>query len=178
MASIFRVMGAESDAPSARVCRVFALVDLQSSWLAEARRRGVGTFVGSFGNGDDLSVHVSLSAELGDGRWIAARTGHFGMSGQRRGIWHRWHGPPLPADREEANRLMLTEHHVDRHDIEDGIDQMLGRDPDLHLPPRLAWDGLIEALAEVGMHVTEQDLIDTPFIVELTSGVQAELDSS
>ena len=82
-------MGDESDTPSARVCQVFALVDLQSSWLAEAKRSGVGTFVGSFGNHEDLSLHVSLSAELGDGRRIAARTGHFGMSSPRRGIWHR-----------------------------------------------------------------------------------------
>ncbi len=134
--------------------------------------------MGSFGSREDLSLHVSLSAELCDGRRIAARTGHFGMSGPRRGIWHRWHGPPLPADPEEANRLMLREHHVDRHDIEDGINQMLGRDPDLHHPPRLAWDGSIAALAEAGVHVTERDLIETPFTVELTSGVQAELDPS
>lgn len=177
-ASIFRAMGDESDTPSARVWQVFALVDLQSSWLAEANRRGIGIFVGSFGNREDLSLHVSLLAELCDGRRIAARTGDFGMSGPRRGIWHRWHGPPLPADPEEANRLMLTEHHVDRHDIEDGINQMLGRDPDLHHPPRLAWDGLIATLAEAGVHVTERDLIETPFTVELTSGVQAELDPS
>lgn len=171
-------MGDENDTPSARVCQVFALVDLQSSWLAEAKRRGVGTLVGSFGDREDLSLHVSLSAELGDGRRIAARTGHFGMSGPRRGIWHRWHGPALPADPEEANRLILTEHHVDRYDIEDGINQMLGRDPELHHPPRLAWDGLIAALAEAGVHVTERDLIETPFTVELTSGVHAELDPS
>ena len=70
---------------------------------------------------------------------------------------------------------MLEEHHVDRHDIEDGINQMLGRDPDLHHPPRLSWDGLITALAQAGVRVTERDLIGTPFTVELTPEVQAEL---
>ena len=40
-ASIFSAMGDESDTPSARVWEVFALVDLQSSWLAEAKRRGL-----------------------------------------------------------------------------------------------------------------------------------------
>jgi hypothetical protein len=42
----------------------------------------------------------------------------------------------------------------------------------------LAWDGLIAALAEVGVHVTELDLIETPLTVELTSDLQAELDPS
>ncbi|HTX30163.1 MAG TPA: hypothetical protein VMD09_02195 [Solirubrobacteraceae bacterium] len=172
-------MSDASDTPSARVCKVFALVDLESSWLAEAKQKGLGTFVGSyFANHDHLSVNVKLSAELCDGRRIAARTGHFGMSGPRHGIWHRWHGPPLPADPEQANRLTLTEHHVDQHDIEDGINQMLGRDPELHHPPRLAWDGLIATLAEAGVHVTEQDLIETPLTVELTSDVQSELGPS
>jgi hypothetical protein len=79
-------MGHKRHTPSARVWQVFALVDLQSSWLAEAKRRGLGTLVGSFDNREDLSLHVRLSAELRDGRRIAARTGHFGMSGPRRGI--------------------------------------------------------------------------------------------
>ena len=178
-ASIVHAVGDESDTPGARVSQIFALVELESSALAEAKRRGEGTFVGRWIDDlEHLSLHVRLSAELGDGRRITARTGHFGMSGPRRGIWHRWHGPPLPADPEDANRLMLMEHHVDRHDIEDGINQMLGRDPDLHQPPRLAWDGLIAALAEVGVHVTERDLIETPLKLELTSDVQAELDPS
>src|SRR5262249_36099006 len=110
-----------------------------------------------------------------DGRRISARTGDFGISGPRRGVWHRWHGPPLPDDPEEANRRMLEGHHVDRRDIEAGIDQMLGRDPDLHHRPRLAWDGLIAALADAGVRVTERGLIESPFNVELTAGVQAEL---
>ncbi len=57
-----------------------------------------------------------------------------------------------------------------------GLIEMLGRDPDLHHPPRLGWDGLIAALAEAGVQVTERDLIETPFTAELTSSVQAELD--
>jgi len=42
----------------------------------------------------------------------------------------------------------------------------------------LAWDGLIAALAEAGVHVTERDPITTPFKIELTLDVQAELDPS
>jgi hypothetical protein len=115
---------------------------------------------------------------MSDGTSITARTGDFGVGGPRRGIWHRWHGPPLPEDPEEANRLMLEEHWIDRQDIEDGINQMLGRDPDLHHPPRLAWDSLIAALADAGVRATERDLIGAPFTVELTPEVQAELHQS
>lgn len=162
------------------VQRVFARVELQSSWLKEAARKQLGTIVVVSGvaSPDYLSVQVSLSAETSDGRRVPSRTGHFGMSGPRRGIWHRWHGPPLPEDPEEANRLMLNEHHVDRHDIEDRINQMLGRDPDLHHPPRLAWDGLIDALGEARVRATERDLIDAPLTVELSPEVDAELNQS
>jgi hypothetical protein len=98
------------------------------------------------------------------------------MSGPRRGIWHRWNGPPLPDDREAADRLVLVEHRADVHDIEDGINQMLGRDPTLHRPPRLSWDGLINALREAGVPATELDLIKAPLTIELAPEVQAELD--
>ena len=50
------------------------------------------------------------------------------MSGPRTGIWHRWHGPQLPSDPAEADRIVLLEHRVDLNDIQDGINQMLGRD--------------------------------------------------
>jgi hypothetical protein len=151
---------------AASVRRVFARVDLQSTALAELERRAAG---GSdelraqliSDDPESLSVHVSLSAEDSDGR---------------RGIWHRWHGPSLPDEREEADRLVRFEHRVDLHDIEDAINQMLGRDPTLHRPPRLSSGKLIDALDEAGVSVTERDLIETPLTVELAPEVQAELD--
>jgi hypothetical protein len=52
---------------------------------------------------------------------------------------------------------------------------MLGRDPELHRPPRLSWDGLQRALAEQGMNVTEQQLIDAPLELVLSESARAEL---
>jgi hypothetical protein len=91
-------------------------------------------------------------------------------------MWHRWHGPPLPDDPVEANRMTGSEHRVNVDDIEDGINQMLGRDPLLHRPSRLSWGALITALDEAGVSVTERALIEAPLILELTREVQAELD--
>jgi hypothetical protein len=71
---------------------------------------------------------------------------------------------------------VLVEHRVDVHEIEDGINQMLGRDPSLHRPPRLSWHSLIRALDQAGVRVSERDLIDVPLTIELTPEVQAELD--
>ena len=32
-----------------------------------------------------------------------------------------------------------------------GVDQMLGRDPEQHRPPRISWETLIDRLAEAGI---------------------------
>lgn len=162
---------------------VHATVKLQSSVSAEragtvtdhpgAARRMVQIVSG---NAENLSLHISLSAQDSTGRLIHTSGRDFGISGPRRGIWHRWHGPPLPDEPELADRIMLFEHRVDIHDIGDGIDQMLGRDPSLHRPPRLAWRNLICALERAGVEVTELELIDAPLTVELTPEVQAELE--
>ncbi|MGO9961235.1 MAG: hypothetical protein ACLP50_35545 [Solirubrobacteraceae bacterium] len=128
------------------------------------------------GNAENLSLHISLSAHDSTGRRSQTSGRDFGISGPRRGIWHRWHRPPLPDDPELADRIMLFEHRVDLHDIEDGINQMLGRDPSLHRPPRLAWQNLIGALEQAGVQVTERELIDASLTVELTPEVQAELE--
>jgi hypothetical protein len=164
------------------VRRVFARVHLQSSVHAELRdteARGLDPgrrLVMLSGNQENLSLHVSLSAEDTSGRRTQTAGRDFGTSGPRRGIWHRWHGGPLPTDPEEEKRIVLREHRVDLHDIEDAINLMLGRDPLLHRPPRLAWDNLIKALATAGVIASEQDLIDAPLTIELDPEVQAELD--
>jgi hypothetical protein len=90
-----------------------------------------------------ISLLVSLSAEDGAGRRIDAGAA-FAMGGYQA-----------------------------RTDIEDGINQLLGRDPRLHRPPRLSWDGLIAALAAAGIDATEQQLIETPMTVELDGEVEA-----
>ena len=166
------------------VKRVVAHVDLQWLPLPEPENRATGRsgkprVVMSSGGPESLSLslRVSLAAEDSDGRRIASAGPDFGMSGPRHGIWHRWHGPPLPDDREEADRLIHFEHRVDLHDIADGINQMLGRDPTLHHPPRLSWQKLIDALDEAGVSVSERDLIEAPLTIELTPEVEVELDS-
>jgi hypothetical protein len=169
----------ELGSTGACVRRVFARVDLESSWLSEvAADSSKNRVVQVSGNPDNLNLHVSISAEDSNGRRIEAEGPDFGMSDQRRGIWHRWHGPPLPNDPQEADRLVIREHRVDVHDIEDGINQMLGRDPTLHHPLRLSWGQLINALNDAGIGVTERDLITAPLTVELAPEVQAELDRS
>ncbi|MCW3018571.1 MAG: hypothetical protein JWN10_879 [Solirubrobacterales bacterium] len=94
-----------------------------------------------------ISLLVGLSAEDSAGRLIEAGTA-FAMGG-----------------------------HEARSDIEDRVNQMLGRDPRLHRPPRLSWDGLIAALGSAGIDVTEEQLIETPMTVELDSEVEAALDA-
>jgi hypothetical protein len=169
------------------VLRVVAHVELQARILEQIRKRHEA--------GDDtapkvlnvnepspekLNIYVSLSAHTTDGQHIRTVGPDFGIGGPRRGvgaIWHRYHGPPpLPQDPHEQNAL-LENHHVGPADIEDGINQMLGRDPELHRPPRLSWTKLIETLGEHGIQVTEQDLINAPLTVELHPEVQAELEN-
>ncbi len=53
---------------------------------------------------------------------------------------------------------------------------MLGRDPDLHRPPRLFWQKLIDALERARIHVTERELMRVPLTIELTAEVPAELE--
>jgi hypothetical protein len=159
------------------VVLVRARVTLASTALREQEAAGTGGVFVQSGTQDanHLSLSVSLSAVLTDGRTIASGRPDLGLGGPRRGIWHRWHGPPLPDEYEEAARVMLFEHWADVHDIEDGINQVLGRDPTLHRPPRLSWGQLIVAVAAAGVHVLEQELIDRPLEVELTPDVEADL---
>jgi hypothetical protein len=182
LGAVAAMMDAGVVAPSVR--QVFARVNLQSSAQAEpsAREATDGEqpkrMIMMSGNPENLSLHVSLSAEDGTGRHTRTLGRDFGISGPRHGVWHRWHGPSLPEDRVAADRIVLREHRVDQADIEDGINQMLGRDPRLHHPPRLSWHNLIRALNSAGMPITEQDLIDAPLTVELAPEVQAELDKA
>jgi len=50
---------------------------------------------------------------------------------------------------------VLEGYRVQRQDVEDAINQLLGRDPEQHRPPRLSWEPLIELLDREGITVTE-----------------------
>lgn len=97
---------------------------------------------------DRLELLVSLSARDDTGRQIDA-DGSFGLNG-----------------------------HVGMPDIEGGINRMLGRDPTLHRPPRLAWEQLIAALAANEIHVDEDELIEIPLTVELDEKVTVTLEAA
>jgi len=165
--------------------RVFALVELQDRVVREIRDRAAlqgpdapATALNTNQPGEDrLNIYVSLSAHTSDGQHIATGTRDFGIGGPRHGIsgvWHRYRGP-RPADDQDLGEYIERNHHVGLDDIEDGINQMLGRDPELHRPPRLSWGNLIKALAEHGIQVTEDELINAPLTIDLHPEVQAEL---
>jgi len=124
---------------------------------------------------DRYEVLVRLSAELSDGRRIQSPGTDFSIGAPRRGIGaihHRYRGPPLPDD-ETEQRAALDDYHVGPWDIESAIDQMLGRDPEQHRPPRLSWGNLVKALADVGVVVSEDDLVDAPLTVEFDADVRS-----
>jgi hypothetical protein len=171
---------------SIKVERVFALVELQDRVVKETREReaaaGAGTpralMLINDPSGDGLNVYVRLSAQTSDGQRIPSGRIDFGMGGGRHGIsgvWHRYHGP-RPDNDQNLDEYIQRHHHVGPADLEDGINQMLGRDPNLHRPPRLAWIRLIEALAEHDIQATEEDLIAVPLTVELHPEVQTDLE--
>jgi len=122
-------------------------------------------------NTDEWAASALLFAESPTGRRISVTPATLGAGGQRRGVsafWKRYSGPPLPED-PDAQRRVLDGYHVQRHDVEDAINQLLGRDPEQHLPPRLSWDPLIDLLCEHGVTVTEDELIAMPFEFEFSA---------
>lgn len=124
-----------------------------------------------------LRLRVILSAEDITGRRIDSQ-GYFDIGGPRRSVgavWHRYHGPSLPAKYDDQIDFLQGTYNVAICDIEDSINMMLGRDPALRRPPRLAWTALLAALTQVGMNATEEDLIATPLTVDLDKDVQDEL---
>lgn len=117
---------------------------------------------------EQWSAEATLFAVSADGRRIATTPAHMGSAGPSRGlaaITKRYAGPPLPED-PDARERVLAAYRVQRQDVEDAINQLLGRDPEMHRPPRLSWDPLIELLAQHGTVVSEQELIAMPFRFE------------
>ena len=97
---------------------------------------------------DKLHVVVRLAAQIQDAPAVTSDRDDFGIS------------MPRTAGGSE---------------LHDRIEQMLGRDPEQHRPPRLSWGQLIEALANAGVSVTEQERIDAPLTIELSPQVKAQL---
>jgi hypothetical protein len=72
---------------------VLATAHLQSSWKGRLPADGSVKVVNLVRqDADTLSLPVCLSAEDRDGRRIRSERTDFGLSGTRRGVWHRWHG--------------------------------------------------------------------------------------
>jgi hypothetical protein len=130
------------------------------------------------GDLDRLAVLARLYAQLESGERLVADQYAIGIAMHRTGaaaIWKQYDGPPpLPSDPIEQERF-LAEYRVQRRDVEDAVDQMFGRDPEQHRPPRLSWETLIDRLAEAGIEVTEQQLIGLPFRCEFSARLQDEL---
>lgn len=125
-------------------------------------------------------VHVYLSAELSDGRVVHTPGMDLGLSGRRRGagaIYYRYRGfrwwPPFIMNR------MLRNYQVQPHDIEDYINDSLGRlsrnGPHSHLSPNAGWGRLIESLLAHDVVVTAEQLIAAPIRIEFGPEVQANL---
>jgi hypothetical protein len=127
---------------------------------------------------DTLHVSVRLTAQIEDAAPVTSDRDDFGISMPRRGlgaIWHRYREPRLTNDPAKQTELLRSEYGVGVPDLQDAINQMLGRDPEQHRPPRLSWGHLTDALANVGVPVTEQELIDAPLTIELSPEVKAQL---
>lgn len=124
-----------------------------------------------------IGLRVTLSAKDGTGRRIE-NLGGFGIGGARRGvaaIWVRYHGPPLPVNEDERIELLQRTYRVGPSDIEDVINQMLGRDVKNRDSSQLLLRELAEALTRAGILASEDELTSAPLVVELDPDVQTEL---
>lgn len=129
------------------------------------------------GGPDRLNIEACLFAQTATGQRLTVPQTSMGVGLWRRGIsaiWKQYAGPALPED-PEAHEQALANYRVQRHDVEDAINQLLGRDPEQHRPPRLSWEPLIRLLARIGITVTENELIAMPFRFEFTEALLAEL---
>jgi hypothetical protein len=129
----------------------------------------VGAVVHVTASGDERQASAQLFAEDRTARRLVATHGGLSAGATTRIslIWKRYVGPPLPDDPEAQERALAT-YRVQRHDVQDAINQPLGRDPEQHCLPRLAWDGVIRVLDEHGTDLGEEELIAMPFEFEVS----------
>jgi hypothetical protein len=97
-----------------------------------------------------------LFVETADGRRLIATGGSVGVNFGR--------------GRSDRPHERATRRDVERH-----IESMVGRDPD-RWPSHLPWDQLSEVLDRAGVAMTEDELIATPFVLEFSDELLAELD--
>ena len=138
----------------------------------------VGAFVDVEITSRQWSAEATLFAVSTDGNRITVPHASMGSAGPSRGIaaiTKRYAGAPLPED-PDARQAVFDAYRVQRHDVEDAINQLLGRDPEMHRPPRLSWGHLIELLAEHEKVVSEEELIAMPFRFEFAAEARAALD--
>lgn len=170
---------------------IFARVDLRSSidrqavcayWEAHRERFDGPDWLLDLlltdADADYLELAVTLSAETSTGRHVDANSS-FGLAGPLRNlgaIWHQYRGPHSSDDPRGEKDLLERTYRVGPLDIEDGINEMLGRGTDLHRPPVLAWGSLIDVLTAEGIPATEQQLIGTPLTVEFAADVLTAID--
>jgi hypothetical protein len=124
------------------------------------------------------TMYARLAANLSDGRQVSTGVRDFSWGGPRHGvaaIHHRYRGPELSDDPDEEVRLLQETYHVSVSDVQDAINQMLGRDPEQHRPPRLSWKNLLTALSAAGVHAAEEDLIAAPLTLDLSDEVKTEI---
>ncbi|MDQ2897249.1 MAG: hypothetical protein M3Y09_16670 [Actinomycetota bacterium] len=124
---------------------------------------------------DQLPVAAQLFAETAAGVRLSVGRPTIVGGMPRRGSsasWKRYNGPRLPREGP-----LLENHRVQRQDVEDIINSVLGRDPEQIRPFSLSWSPLIELLDHEGITVTEDQLIATPFVFELSDELLTELAS-
>jgi hypothetical protein len=161
-----------------RIVAAGAIVELQAPQEPSSGRHH--RFSVSDGS-DRLAVTARLFAETSDGQRLVAPTSAMAIGLWRHGpeaISKRYLGPPpLPQDPDEQEQF-LSQYRLRHRDVADAVNQMLGRDPEQHRPPRLSWDTLIQVLPEHGFELTEERLIALPFCCQLAPAVEAELSAT
>jgi hypothetical protein len=126
---------------------------------------------------DLIVVAVKLFADTDDGGRIDADHQSMRMHLWREGraaVWKRYTGPPLPDNPSEKRRA-LDHYRLQRRDVQDAINQLLGRDPEEPRPRALSWNHLIESLRREHIVTTEAQLIATPFLFEFSDELLADL---
>jgi hypothetical protein len=120
----------------------------------EVVRAGAEVGLGSpAGDHESVAVSGRLFVELADGRRLRATGGAVGARfGDADGQW------------------------ISREDVERSILGLVGKDPDRPPPPHLAWGQLNDALAEEGLALSDMDLGQLPFEVELSGELVEKLD--
>jgi hypothetical protein len=157
------------------VITVGALVGVEGSRLGEPSNR---IQHGGDNDPERLQVTARLFAETAAGERLVAERDSMGIGlwrNARSAIWKRYVGPPpLPED-PVIHEKFLDEYRLRRRDIEDAVNQLLGRDPEQHRPPRLSWGLLVELLDRHGLQLTEDALIGLPFSFEFSAELVAQL---